>query len=287
MRGQRGVGGLLPQADRDPRPLASGAAGALGSGGAAGALGDEAGEPSAAVIARAPRETRVDDDGDIVEGDAGLGDGAGQDQLASSGGGRGECSALRGGVDLAVEAVKDDAGRKLAKRGGGALDLGDPGNEREQRAGVLGQRAADRGGHLRLDLRGRVAADVVEGEGEAAAFALDQRRVSQQTGEAPAFESGGHGEEAQVGTKCACRVERQRDREVAVETALMDLVEQHRRDASEFGIGLKPGEEDAVGHDDYSASLADATVEAGGIADRRAGLLAQGASHIFGGGARG
>ena len=56
--------------------------------------------------------------------------------------------------------------------------------------------------------------------------------------------------EAQIGPQFRRGVERQREREVAVEAALMNLVEQHRRHAGKFGIGLQAGEEHAVGHGD-------------------------------------
>ena len=143
VRGEGAVRRFLPQADRDPGALARGTAGALGDGGAAGALGHQPGEPRAAIVARAPREPAVDDDGNVVERQAGLGDRAGEDQLARARWRRGKRGALRGGIDLAVKAVEDDFGREGAERVGGALDLGHPGEEGEQRAGVIAQRAAD------------------------------------------------------------------------------------------------------------------------------------------------
>ena len=54
----------------------------------------------------------------------------------------------------------------------------------------------------------------------------------------------------QVGPQRRLRVEREREAEIAVEAALVDLVEQHRGDAGQLGIGLDPVQEDALGEDE-------------------------------------
>ena len=53
----------------------------------------------------------------------------------------------------------------------------------------------------------------------------------------------------QIGPQRRLRIERQREAEIAVEAALVHLVEQHRRDAGQLGIGLDAAEEDALGQD--------------------------------------
>ena len=115
VRGQSGVGGVFPQADRNAGRLASGATGALGRGGAAGALRDQAGEPGAAIVARAAGEAAVDDDRYVGECQAGFGDRTGEDQLAAAGRGRSKRGALGGRVDAAVKLMEDDVGGKLAQ----------------------------------------------------------------------------------------------------------------------------------------------------------------------------
>ena len=75
---------LLPEAVDPARPLPAGAAGALGDRGLAGALGDQPGEAGGAVVARAAGEAGIDDDADPVEGQAGLGDRGGEDELAAA-----------------------------------------------------------------------------------------------------------------------------------------------------------------------------------------------------------
>ena len=127
-----------------PGRLARGTAGALGDGGAAGALGNQPGQPRAAIVSRAAGKAAVDHDPDIVEGQAGFGNGAGQNQLARARLGRGQRGALLRRLDPAVKPVEDDVGRQVAKRLGGALDLRDARQEGEQRAVMFVQRAADR-----------------------------------------------------------------------------------------------------------------------------------------------
>jgi len=63
----------------------------------------------------------------------------------------------------------------------------------------------------------------------------------------------------------------------------MDLVEQHRTDPRQFGIGLQSRQIHAVGHRDHPARFANLAVEPRRIADRRARRLAPLARHIFGG----
>ena len=91
---------------------------------------------------------------------------------------------------------------------------------------------------MRFDPRRRVAAGVADLERKALAFADDGRRIAEQPLETLDVERRRHGDEAQVLAERACRVQRQRQREVIVEAALVHLVEQHRRDAGELRVGL-------------------------------------------------
>ena len=67
---------------------------------------------------------------------------------------------------------------------GGALDLGDAGQEGEQAPLPFGERAADRRRHLVLDPLLGGAAEMDELDRIGAALALDHRRVAHQRGEA-------------------------------------------------------------------------------------------------------
>ncbi|MCY1174158.1 hypothetical protein D9M73_143470 [compost metagenome] len=54
--------------------------------------------------------------------------------------------ALCGGIEAAVEAVEQNIGAEPLQPLGGALDLGDAGQEGEDPAGLLAQCQPDRGG---------------------------------------------------------------------------------------------------------------------------------------------
>jgi hypothetical protein len=83
------------------------------------------------------------------------------------------------------------------------------------------------------------------------------------------------------------RVECQRQAEVAVEAALVDLVEQDGGDAGELRVGLDAAAEDAFGEDEDAGAGGAPGVEPGGIADRLADPLAGELRHPLGGGAGG
>ena len=83
------------------------------------------------------------------------------------------------------------------------------------------------------------------------------------------------------------RIEREREAEVGVERALVELVEQHRRDALERGIVEDHAREHALGDDLDAGALRDEALQPHAQADRLADLLAQGRRHAGGGGAGG
>ena len=67
----------------------------------------------------------------------------------------------------------------------------------------------------------------------------------------------------------------------------MHLVEQHRRDAGQFGIGLDARDEDALGHHRHARRRRALAVHPRGVAEGPADRLARQRRHPLGGGARG
>jgi hypothetical protein len=203
MSRERRRGCFLPQPDGDSRCLPSGTARALSDGSAARSLSKKAGEACAAIIARPSGETAVDDNPNVLERDAGLGDAGGEDELALALGRRSERSSLCRRLDAAMQFVKLDIGWKPSEHFGGPLDLGDAGEKGKQRSRVLGKRGADRRTHLRLNSLGGVAAGVADVQGEALALADDRRRIIEQALEPVDIERCRHGEEPDIVAKCA------------------------------------------------------------------------------------
>ena len=190
---------------------------------------------------------------------------------------RSERPALGRRLDAAVELVELDVGRKARRALGGALDLGDAGQEGEQRSFMLAKRA-------------RIA-EAICGSIRAAASRPTYRTSSgkllpsltivgglpSKPLEALDVERRRHGDQPQIVAQRAGRVERQRQREIVVEAALVHLVEQHGGDAGKLRIGLDARQEHAVGHGDDARALADLAVEPRRVADRLARLLARAA----------
>ena len=101
----------------------------------------------------------------------------------------------------------------------------------------------------------------------------------QQRRDPRAVERRRHDEQAQVRPQPVLHVERQRQSEIAVERALVELVEDHGRDAGKFGIVEDHPRQHAFGHDLDAGLRRHPAFHAHGVADRRAGLFAEQRGH--------
>ena len=188
---------------------------------------------------------------------------------------------LGGGVERAVERREVDARVRdaLAEPLFDAADLALPRQEGEDRAGVALERDHHRIAHLILDARAGRAAEIARLDGEAPPLARDHRRAAEKVRHARRLERRRHDEEPQVLAQAAATVERERQPEVGVERALVELVEQHCRDAVERRIGEDHAREHAFGHDLDTALRSDLRGEAGPQANRLAEALAEEVRH--------
>ena len=168
-----------------------------------------------------------------------------------------------------------------------ALDLGLAGQERQDGAGLRAQRPHDRVGHLVLDAGVGIAAEVARLDREGAALAGDDGRVVQDLRHPPAVERRRHRQDAQVLAEAALAVERERQAQVGVERALVELVEQHGADPVQLRIVEDHAGEDALG-DDLDARPRPALRDhARPQSDALAHRLRQRSRHALGGGPRG
>src|SRR4029079_18104787 len=94
-----------------------------------------------------------------------------------------------------------------AERIGSSFDFGDAGQEGQERALMRAEGGSDCKGHLGLDPRRSVAADVAESERKALALAADRRRIVERAFEPVDVERRRHGEEPQVVSKRLCGIE--------------------------------------------------------------------------------
>ncbi len=201
--------------------------------------------------------------------------------LRRPGGARRDRAVLHVRVERAVERhhVDRGIGDALAHEIAGAADFGRARQERKHRARLLAHRAFDRVGHLPLDRRARIAAEIARLDLEGAALALDHRRIAEKLRHPRAVERRRHGENAQILAQPSARIERQRKPQIRVERALVELVEQHRGDPFQFRILEHEPREHALG-DHLDPGLArDFRAEAHAEADRLARGLAQAPGH--------
>ena len=231
----------------------------------------------------------VDHDPHAFDGQRGLGDRGRQHDLPPPRRRRLDGAILGAGIKRAVERRDIDVGPAdpRLQRLGDPADLALPRQENESRARLAIERLERRAGDLVLDPGSRIATHIARNHGKGAALAFDQRGVAEQALDPRAVERRRHDEETQVFAQRPLRVERQRQSEVGVERALVELVEQHARDAVECGIVEDLPCEHAFG-DDLDAGLRrNQALEPHAQADRPANLFAQGRSHARGGGAGG
>ncbi len=185
-----------------------------------------------------------------------------------------------------MKLVQDDVVGKIGEAVGGAFDLRDARKESEDAALRLAERAPDRGGDRILDPQLRLAADVTQRQRIAPAFAFDHGRAVHQRGKSRTVERRRHRDDAKVGPERRLHVERERQPEIAVEAALVHLVEQDGGDARELGIGLDACDEDALRDHRDPGRGRTLAVHAGRVAEGLADGFARGRRHPFGGSAR-
>ena len=178
-------------------------------------------------------------------------------------------------------------GHALAQQRFGAADLGSAWKEDQERSVVGTQGARRRLGHLALDRRARVASEVAGLDREGAAGALDHRCIADEPADARPVERRRHDQELEVLAQPLLRVAGERQAEVGVERALVELVEQDGGDAVEGRVGEHKAREHAFGHHLDAGCPRDLGAEPDTVADGRADRLAQRRRHARGGGAGG
>ena len=176
-------------------------------------------------------------------------------------------------------------GDPLAQQRLGAADFGGAGQERQHRAGLGAQRPRHRVGDLPFDRRRRVAAEIARLDREGAALAFDHRRIAQELRHPRAVDGRRHHQDLQILAQPLLHVARQREAEIGIERALVEFVEQQRRDAVERGIVEHHAREHAFGDDLDPRPARHLGAEPHAIADGLADLFAERRRHARGGGA--
>ena len=251
----------VPQPGRPAGTGAAGASGALLGGVARDALGLEAVEAGGGIQAQHLVQARVDDFRDALDGERGLGQIRRQDDLAP--GERAQRPVLRRRVERAVERQDKGAGRQPLGATQLFFELADlrrAGEEAEQvpagrSAGLRRRRERGADRRQRRELR-RVA----HHDGMEPPRRLHDRTAAQVIGDARRIEGGRHHHQPQVVPRPQ-RFARQRQGQVGVHGALVELVQDDGLEAGEQRIALQARGEDALGRDQQAGARREAALE--------------------------
>ncbi|GAO02033.1 hypothetical protein PSR1_00900 [Anaeromyxobacter sp. PSR-1] len=276
---------------RAPGPRAAGAPGPLRRRGAADLLHLERGQAGPGRVRGDPGEAGVHHRHHAVDGDRGLGHVGGEDHLAARSRPHRAILLLRRQVAVQRQHVHAGAGGPGGERLAGAADLGRAGQEHEHVAvQALAVQAPHRPRHALLQPQVRrrrlLRREVLHRDLEAPPLRAERRRAQERRHRA-GVERGRHRDELQIGAGRALEPPEEREREVALQVALVELVEHHRADAGERGLGEQAPGQEPLGHVADAGARARHLVEPHLVADRLAGPLAQLLGHPPGGHAGG
>ncbi len=168
--------------------------------------------------------------------------------------------------------------RQAAERLARPPDLGRPGEEDQHVAvGLLAQDPLHRRRHALLQAqvaRRLLRREELERHREGAALRAE-RRCAEEARHRLRLEGGRHHHQLEIGPLAAGEPAQQRERQVAIEVALVELVQHHRRHAGERGVGEEPPGEERLGQVADARARPRDVLEPDLPADRLSGPLAQ------------
>ena len=279
--------GLLPQAAADAGLQAAGATGPLPGPGQRDAHGLQTGKAAGRIEAALAGKARVHHQADALDGQGGLGDGRGQDDLAFARGRRSDGRILLLRAQHPVEGVKAGIGGQAPfQQFGHAADLARAGQEGQQTAGFLTHEGRDDIGHVRPQGlgaavgRGGRQRQIALLHGETAALAGDDRRVFQQGGHLVAVQRGGHDQQAQVWPEHGPALQAEGQSHVGLQGALVEFVEDDAAHTGQFGVGQQAAGQHALGDDLQPGPGRDGALLPHAVAHGLAHILAQQAGGV-------
>jgi hypothetical protein len=242
----------VPEAHDAPGPRAAGAPAALLRRVERDALEDEPVEASRGVEAQHLLLARVDHVGDSLDRERGLRDVRGQYHLARGRGGKRLVLLLR--AEPPVQRQHARVARTAGELGLRTADLRRAGEEAQHVPGRPREGATDR-----IDERqpGRVR-DV---DGVRSAGGLDHRAVVEEARDRPGVEGRRHDDKAQVLARTP-RLPAEREGQVRVQAALVELVEHDRAEARQERVRLQATGQDAFRRDEETRTGREAALEA-------------------------
>ena len=133
---------------------------------------------------------------------------------------------------------------------------------------------AHRGGDLEIELPIVRRGEMLDGDVEALALRAHDAAPEERR-DGAGIERRRHRDDAKVGPRRLLHAPEERERDVALEVTLVELVEEHGRHAAKERVGEQPSREDALGHEAHARSRARRVLEANRVADGLADALAE------------
>lgn len=245
---------------------AAGTSGALGGGSLADAGDFQNGQAGPRGMAGDAGQAGIDDDGDAFDGDGAFSDVGGEDDFAAIG--RADGAILFFDRLIAVERCEQPS---LTRGKGGAgrqsaADFRCAGEKHQDVAfRVACRQPFQRSANL-LFQGGSGVRRIFDVEGILAALGAHHARV-QILGQGGCLKSGGHDNEAEIGTGLFLQAAEQREREIAFQVALVEFVEDDGSHVSKSGIGKQAAGEDAFGEEAQAGGGPGNLFEANLVAD--------------------
>ena len=224
---------------------AAGPTGALRGGSAADLRHFQRGQARPGRMRRHPRKAAVDHRRHAGDGDARLRQVGAENDFAVPGGSEREVLVRRGEIAMQGDDPQIPVAGQVGAGLGGLADFGRAGEEHQHVAiGTGGGEAPDRGRDLIAEPAGVRSRQVFDLHRKAAAFAADDRRF-QVVGHGGRIQRRGHDDQLDAREKTL----RQRERQIAGQVPLVELVQHDRTDTAELGIGEQAPGEDSFGHE--------------------------------------
>lgn len=262
-----------PQAVTGSSGCAARAPFALVSAGLADGFKLERADTAFGIVAGHAGHPAVNDVSNAIDGDAGLGDIGGDDDLAECV--RGEGAILLPGLKGTVEGEIDNLFLSVDAAQGveSFVDLAASRHEDEDVAFLS---AVDDLGHCFSGLQGEVtviwSGEVFDIDRITLSFGDEDGAVVQIGGDRFGIEGGGHHEHGQIGALGLLQAFYQSEGDIAEEIALVEFVEDHRADIGESAVVLEPAQQDAFSDEADAGLTAGAIIEADLITHFSTGL---------------
>ena len=278
---------LRPEPVTHTRPESSGAAGTLIGGGLCDAYRYKSRQPAIRIEARHTRPAGIDHHTHAFDGQAGLGDGGGQDNLAAAVGIGRDGAVLLRLRQIAIERAEQYARthRIGVQQRQTAADFSGTGQEGQHIAVLLLHCRADRHGHVARNVA-LVGRGAVQDLDRIAATLAAQHRRTEQLRDSTGIQRRRHHQQAQILAQSALRVQAQGQTQIGIEMALVEFIEDYQTDAVEAGIALQAARKYRLGHNLDARARADLGLETDTIADGFTDLFTEQSSHEHGCGPR-